>query len=112
MPKEFFEEIFYSRNKKMAQGVLELLQKGKTPFIVVGAGHLIGEQSILQILQASGIQVEKLSAQYEAVSPDSNVSMEDTLSVDKSENCDPDRNCCQQDSDCVAMEKPPTMWQC
>lgn len=46
--------MFYQRNRRMADKILSYLGDDKNYFVVVGAGHLVGEQSILTLLQRRG----------------------------------------------------------
>ena len=46
-----FERMFYDRNMTMASGVRGFLDTGSGKyFVVVGAGHLIGERSVIDLL--------------------------------------------------------------
>ena len=49
--KEFFEEMFTKRNIRMTNIIEKYLEGDKVHFVVVGAGHLIGEGSIVDILK-------------------------------------------------------------
>ncbi len=51
--------LFFERNEKMAAQVEEFLKKGEKAFVVVGAGHLVGKQGLIEILRAKGYQVEQ-----------------------------------------------------
>jgi uncharacterized protein YbaP (TraB family) len=53
----FIEE----RNRTMSEVVLALMEKGTVPFVVVGAGHLIGPEGLVALLRESGYRVEPLS---------------------------------------------------
>lgn len=52
--------LLTDRNKAMTAKIKALMDSGKTPFVVVGAGHMVGNQGIVQLLQNSGYQVEQL----------------------------------------------------
>ena len=54
------EVLLSERNIKMAATVHGLLEQGQTPFVVVGAGHLLGPDSIVELLRQQGYQVERL----------------------------------------------------
>lgn len=55
-----YEKLYFQRNIKMTETIKKYLsQKGKY-FVVVGAGHLIGEKGIVQILQDTGYRVSRL----------------------------------------------------
>ena len=55
-----YEKILYERNRNMADKVGEFLKSGKTSFVGVGAGHLVGEKGIIHILRERGYQVQQL----------------------------------------------------
>jgi uncharacterized protein YbaP (TraB family) len=55
-----YEKILYERNRKMADKVEGLLRTGETAFVVVGAGHLVGEKGIIDILRQRGYEVDQL----------------------------------------------------
>jgi uncharacterized protein YbaP (TraB family) len=44
----------------MASRIEEFLRTKETYFIVVGAGHLVGNKGIIEILRGKGYQVEQL----------------------------------------------------
>jgi uncharacterized protein YbaP (TraB family) len=54
------EVLLFERNKSMAARTRALLYQGRRPFVVVGAGHLIGEGSVVDLLRQRGYQVERL----------------------------------------------------
>lgn len=58
----FYNKIFYERDVKMVEKIVEYLsgKEEKTYFIVVGSGHLIGKDGILEQLQKLGYQPEQL----------------------------------------------------
>jgi uncharacterized protein YbaP (TraB family) len=55
-----FEKLFYRRNREMAAKIEKFLQAKDTAFIVVGAGHLIGRDGIIELLKAKGFAVEQM----------------------------------------------------
>ncbi len=55
-----FEAMFTKRNLDMSDGIVELLAKPGTYFVVVGAGHLVGKQSIIDVLQQRGYTLTQL----------------------------------------------------
>ena len=59
-PKMFpvYEKLLYGRNKSMASRIEAFLETGGKYFVVVGAGHLVGEKGIVQILKGRGYSVE------------------------------------------------------
>ena len=62
-------KLFDSRNNDMTRKVAAMLDSGGTWFVVVGAGHLVGDTGIVQQLADSGRQLEirQLSAATAAV---------------------------------------------
>ena len=55
-----FEKIIYERNTKMASRIEDFLRTGATTFVIVGAGHLVGDRGIVGILKRKGYLVEQL----------------------------------------------------
>lgn len=55
-----FEKFIYQRNRNMALKIEDYLKTKETYFVVVGAGHLVGRQGIIQILRDKGFTVEQL----------------------------------------------------
>lgn len=54
-----FEALFFRRNEKMAAMIKEYLEEGGEFFVVVGAGHLVGERGIVELLRGKGYPVEQ-----------------------------------------------------
>ena len=54
------ERLIYDRNRKMVSKIEEYLKEKGTYFVVVGAGHLVGEKGIIETLRKKGYQVEQL----------------------------------------------------
>ncbi len=60
--EQFFYDIFLKqRNIKMADKIAGFLDKGGSYFVVVGAAHYIGEDSIINYLIKKGIAVERVN---------------------------------------------------
>jgi uncharacterized protein len=55
-----YEKIIFDRNKNMVSKIEDFLKKKKTYFVIVGAGHLIGNQGIITLLRQKGYPVEQL----------------------------------------------------
>jgi len=56
--------MFDERNAGMANRIREYLNSGKGDyFVVVGAGHLLGEGSMVDLLQQQGYQVTPVRVQ-------------------------------------------------
>ncbi len=61
--QEVFERIFYRRNADMANKIGALVDSGGTWFVVVGAGHLIGDRGVVSLLgQREGVKVSRVPA--------------------------------------------------
>jgi len=60
----FHQAVFVERNHRMAQRLAGLAADGRARFVVVGAGHLIGPESVPQLLAASGFAVERRPDAY------------------------------------------------
>lgn len=59
--KEINERIYFSRNRKMAESIADLLAMDRNVFVIVGAAHLAGNhENILDILRRKGFTVEQL----------------------------------------------------
>lgn len=52
--KQIKNELIYNRNIEMTKKIEDFLTSDKKYFIVVGAGHLVGEGSIIDLLQKTG----------------------------------------------------------
>ena len=55
-----FEKLIYERNGKMASKIEDYLRTGKTYFVIVGAGHLVSDRGIVEILRRKGYRIEQL----------------------------------------------------
>lgn len=55
---EYRQEMI-SRNLTMANSVVRLVKEGKTPFCVVGSGHMAGEMSMISFLTQFGFKVTR-----------------------------------------------------
>ncbi|MCK4912388.1 MAG: TraB/GumN family protein [Candidatus Omnitrophica bacterium] len=53
-------KIFYERNENMTVKIENYLDTNDTYFVVVGAGHLVGEKGIIQLLNKKGYSVQQL----------------------------------------------------
>lgn len=58
---EFYETIYYARNERMSDRLIELLQEepDSTCFAIVGAGHLIGDFSVVDRLEGGGYRMRR-----------------------------------------------------
>jgi uncharacterized protein YbaP (TraB family) len=55
-----FEKVVYERNRKMASRIEDFLQRKESYFLIVGAGHLVGDRGIIEILSRKGYLIEQL----------------------------------------------------
>jgi uncharacterized protein len=55
-----FEKLIYERNKKMVSKIEDFLRTQEIFFVIVGAGHLVGDRGIIEILKGKGYIVEQL----------------------------------------------------
>ena len=54
---KLYDEVIVKRNQQMLDKLLELLKTPQSFFCAVGAGHLGGEEGLLQLLRARGYKV-------------------------------------------------------
>jgi uncharacterized protein YbaP (TraB family) len=55
-----YERLIYERNGNMASRVEDLLRTKETYFVIVGAGHLVGDKGVIEILKKRGYLLEQL----------------------------------------------------
>ncbi len=55
-----YEKLLYERNKNMVSKIEGFLKTEETHFVVVGAGHLVGNKGIIEMLRGRGYLVEQL----------------------------------------------------
>ena len=55
-----YERLYFQRNIKMTAAIKHYLKQKGQYFVVVGAGHLIGEKGIVQLLQSAGYRITRL----------------------------------------------------
>jgi len=67
----FRQELIFKRNRRMGQRVLELLaaHPDKSFFFAFGAGHFLGNYTVLDVVQAGGYTVEHLPSQHKIPRP-------------------------------------------
>ena len=58
---EFFEAIYFARNRAFAADIARLIDGGGRWFVAIGAGHMVGDQGIPQLLAARGYRVERVA---------------------------------------------------
>ncbi|RBP37352.1 hypothetical protein DES53_11490 [Roseimicrobium gellanilyticum] len=57
---ELMEDFLFKRNKAWIPPLMKYLEKGETVFVLVGAGHLGGEQGVLNLLKKEGCTITQL----------------------------------------------------
>lgn len=57
---DLFERLFVARNRAMTEGLVALSRTPGRYFVVVGAGHLVGDAGIIAMLSARGITSRQL----------------------------------------------------
>lgn len=57
---ELEDQIFGARNRKWMTTIEPLLQQDEDYLIVVGAGHLVGKDNVLQLIEAKGHTLKRL----------------------------------------------------
>ena len=55
-----YDALIYNRNKNMVSKIEDFLKAKETYFVIVGAGHLIGEKGIVESLRKKGYFVEQM----------------------------------------------------
>ena len=55
-----YQKLLVDRNKAWVPKIEELLAGDKPAFVVVGAGHLVGKDSVVALLQKKGFKVKQL----------------------------------------------------
>ncbi len=58
--RPYLDKILFQRNRRMAEKIRGFLRQQGSWFVVVGAGHLVGEQGIVELLRKGGYRVEQL----------------------------------------------------
>jgi uncharacterized protein YbaP (TraB family) len=57
---DYEKRVFADRNPRMAERAEKCLKNGERCFVVVGAGHMVGRDGIVRLLQDRGIQVKQV----------------------------------------------------
>jgi uncharacterized protein YbaP (TraB family) len=55
-----YDTLFFRRNEDMANDIKAFLKNKGTYFVVIGAGHLVGDKGIPQLLRNAGYQVNRM----------------------------------------------------
>lgn len=56
------EKLLFERNARWMEPLEKLLGGDRNVMVIVGAGHLVGEKGLVQMLEAEGYDVEKVEA--------------------------------------------------
>lgn len=56
---EIYDELITKRNNKMTKKILNYLKDDKNYFVVVGAGHVVGQGGIIDLLKKHGYEVSQ-----------------------------------------------------
>jgi hypothetical protein len=59
---EYAKRVYTDRNPRMADRVEQCLKVGERCFVVVGAGHMVGNEGVVHLLQQRGYKVEQVFA--------------------------------------------------
>ena len=54
-----YDQLFYERNITMTDKIKQFLKKDASYFVIVGAGHLVGDKGIVRLLKNSGYSVTR-----------------------------------------------------
>ena len=55
-----YEAVLVNRNRKWIPGIAELIESGRNVMVVVGLAHLVGEDSVLNMLKEKGYRIERV----------------------------------------------------
>jgi hypothetical protein len=55
-----YEKLIYQRNRNMTSKIEAFLKKKETCFVIVGAGHLVGDKGIIGLLKGKGYTIEQI----------------------------------------------------
>lgn len=64
---EACESLLMARNRNWIPEIEELLKQKQDSLVVVGAGHLVGEQNVIQLLQQKGYRVRRFYNTFDLV---------------------------------------------
>jgi uncharacterized protein YbaP (TraB family) len=56
---DLYEKILIDRNRRWVTDIEKLVQQGSGAMVVVGAAHLVGKDSVVEMLKAKGYSVEQ-----------------------------------------------------
>lgn len=56
---DLYENVLVERNRRWVTDIEKLVQQGSGAMVVVGAAHLVGKDSVVEMLKAKGYSVEQ-----------------------------------------------------
>lgn len=59
--RPFYDATYVRRNRRMAERLADVLSEPVRAFSVVGVGHLVGEESVPELLEGAGLEVQRVS---------------------------------------------------
>src|SRR5262249_2889342 len=57
---ELQKKLLLDRNKKWVDSLEKMFDGEKDVFVTVGAGHLVGKDSVVELLQKKGFKIEQM----------------------------------------------------
>ncbi|XP_069006421.1 metalloprotease TIKI2 [Embiotoca jacksoni] len=86
----FRQELIYKRNERMARRVSALLQRSpnQTYFFAFGAGHFLGNHSVLDILRQEGYEIVHMPSDHQELVPESKPNQEPPAAGSSEESTD------------------------
>jgi hypothetical protein len=66
---KLYERIIVDRNRRWISPLEDLINSGERTLVVVGVGHLAGEDSVINLLKSKGYKIEKLNVELHGQSP-------------------------------------------
>ena len=58
-----YEKLFFDRNRNMAEKIRGMMAAGGTYFVVVGAGHMVGEEGLVSLLRRDYTVTQAVAAE-------------------------------------------------
>lgn len=55
-----YDALFFQRNRTMAASIQKMSKNHSALFVIVGAGHLVGEKSVTDLLQKQGFEISQI----------------------------------------------------
>lgn len=64
LPKEFQEDLLIGRNYGMADKIGKMMKKKQSVFAAFGAGHLVGDKGVIELLRKKGFDVVPVTIDF------------------------------------------------